>query len=139
MNHPDTVPVALTRRAVVVAGGAAVLGAGVLAAGCSAQPARVAAGPGTALGPATDVPVGSAKIFDDQGVVVTQAAAGTYAGFSTVCPHQGCSVSKVTAGRIVCPCHGSTFALDGSVVQGPAPTGLTAMGVTVTGGQITLT
>jgi hypothetical protein len=82
---PDTT---LSRRTVIV-GGAVALGV----AGCSsAPPAAPAAAPGTALGPTSDVPVGSAKIFDAQGVVVTQATAGTFAGFSTVCPHQGCSV-----------------------------------------------
>lgn len=95
-------------------------------------------GSGTALGPASEVPVGSARIYADQKVVVTQAAAGSYAAFSTTCPHQGCAVSSVSGGTIVCPCHGSTFALDGSVVQGPATRGLTKENVTVSGGQLTL-
>jgi Rieske Fe-S protein len=96
-------------------------------------------GPGAALGPASDVPVGSAKIYADRKVVVTQAAAGTYAAFSAICPHEGCAVSSVSGATIVCPCHGSTFALDGSVMQGPAARGLTARKVTVAGGQITVT
>jgi cytochrome b6-f complex iron-sulfur subunit len=42
---------------------------------------------------------------------------------STVCTHLGCIV-KPTASGFDCPCHGSTFAKDGSVLKGPAPTGL---------------
>lgn len=133
---PDAAP--LTRRTVVVVGAGAA-GAGLLVAGCStAAPAAAPAAPGTALGPVSDVPVGSAKIFDAQGVVVTQATAGSFAGFSTVCPHQGCAVASVDGDAIVCPCHGSTFALDGSVSQGPATTGLDPRPVAVDGDRITL-
>lgn len=131
----------LNRRTVVV-GGAVVLGTGLAATACAggppAEPAAPAAAAGTVLGPTSDVPVGSAKIFSAQQVVVTQAAAGTYAGFSTTCPHQGCAVAQVQGASIVCPCHGSEFALDGSVTQGPAQKGLTARAVTVKGSDITL-
>jgi Rieske Fe-S protein len=139
-NHmPDTPDSpTLSRRAVVVAGGAVALGAGVVVAGCSSPTSAAPAASGTALGPTSEVPVGGGKIFADQGVVVTQPTAGTYAGFSVVCPHQGCSVNSVTTTGIVCPCHGSVFALDGSVVKGPAQTGLKATGVAVTGSEITL-
>ncbi|GAY07886.1 Rieske (2Fe-2S) protein [Pseudonocardia sp. N23] len=132
-----------SRRAVVAGAGAAAIGAGLLVAGCSAGSGSGSGSDGSgssggsasgALGPATDVPVGGAKIYGDQSVVVTQATAGTYAGFSTRCPHQGCNVNEVRGASIVCPCHGSTFALDGSVEKGPARTGLTAKAVTVDGG-----
>jgi Rieske Fe-S protein len=128
----------LSRRTVVVGGAA--LGAGIVVAGCAGGPASEVARPtaGTPLGPVSDVPVGSAKIFDAQGVVVTQATAGTYTGFSTVCPHQGCAVATVQGAHIVCPCHGSTFGLDGHVEQGPAPKGLTPQAVTVTGSRISV-
>lgn len=149
----------LSRRAVVAGAGAAAIGAGLLVAGCSSDSGSGSgsgdgfgggsgsgAGDGSgsgsggsssgALGPATDVPVGSAKIYGDQGVVVTQPTAGNYTGFSTRCPHQGCQVNEVQGASIVCPCHGSTFALDGAVEQGPARTGLTAKAVKVENGQI---
>jgi Rieske Fe-S protein len=131
-----------TRRAVVIGAGTAAVGAGLLVAGCStaqptaAEPAAPATGP---LGPTSDVPVGSAKIFADKAVVVTQPTAGSFSCFSTACPHQGCAVSTVTDATIVCPCHGSTFALDGSVVKGPAAKGLASREVTVSGDQLTLT
>lgn len=38
------------------------------------------------------------------------------------CSHRGCALHKgeLVAETIVCPCHGSTFRLDGSVARGPA-------------------
>lgn len=123
----------LSRRTVIV-GSAVALGA----SGCAIGPQAVPAPAGTALGPSSDVPVGSATIFSGQGVVVTQATAGAFAGFSTTCPHQGCSVAQVQGARIICPCHGSEFGLDGAVTQGPAQRGLTPKAVRVTGTEITL-
>jgi Rieske Fe-S protein len=44
---------------------------------------------------------------------------------SAVCPHLGCEVPwNSDAGKFVCPCHGSVFAPDGSLVQGPALRGM---------------
>lgn len=122
----------------MVVGGVA--GAGALLAACStATPTGGAATTaGTTLGPTSDVPVGSAKIYSEQKAVVTQATAGTFSGFSTTCPHQGCAVSSVADGKIVCPCHGSEFGLDGGVVQGPATTGLKALAVKSDAGQLTI-
>jgi Rieske Fe-S protein len=134
----------LSRRAVVLGAGAAALGAGMLVAGCASVDTSGSAGAsadnpaGTPVGPASDVPVGSARIFEAVGVVVTQAQPGSYAAFSTTCPHQGCAVAQVEGADIVCPCHGSTFALDGSVTKGPAQSGLQSRPITVANGQITL-
>jgi Rieske Fe-S protein len=80
------------------------------------------------------VPVGSGVIVDD--IVVTQPTAGVFKGFSTVCPHAGCNVSKVEGGNIVCPCHGSRFSLEGAVVGGPAKDPLEARAVSVQGDSI---
>lgn len=131
-------PAPLSRRAVIVGAGATAVGAGLLAAGCATDAGQAPRPSGTALGPASAVPVGGGAIFADQGVVVTQPAEGEYAAFSTVCPHQGCAVAEITDGRIVCPCHGSTFDLSGRVVAGPAPTGLDTVPVTVADDRIVL-
>jgi Rieske Fe-S protein len=80
------------------------------------------------------VPVGSGLIVGD--VVITQPTAGVFEGFSTVCPHAGCNVSKITDGNIVCPCHGSRFNLDGSVAKGPATKPLESKPVSVQGDSI---
>ena len=72
-------------------------------------------------------------------VVVTQPTAGEYKAFSATCTHQGCKVKSVADGVIVCPCHGSRFAIaDGSVTAGPATSPLPAKSVSVEGGSIVL-
>ncbi|NMH96115.1 Rieske (2Fe-2S) protein [Pseudonocardia acidicola] len=147
---PDTgSPTPLTRRTVVAGAGVAALGATLVLAGCSnaandsasgsaGQGGGVQAPAGTALGAVSDVPVGGAKIYASQGVVVTQPTAGKFDAFSTVCPHQGCNVNQIQNAEIVCPCHGSTFGLDGAVVNGPAQSPLESVPVTVKGDQITV-
>lgn len=42
--------------------------------------------------------------------------------FSPICTHLGCHFGwNQEHGRFECPCHASVFALDGTVVYGPAP------------------
>ncbi|MEU5098116.1 Rieske (2Fe-2S) protein [Streptomyces sp. NPDC020996] len=94
---------------------------------------------GTVLAKTADIPEGGGKIFKDQGVVVTQPAAGTFKAFSAKCTHQGCAVSSIADGVIVCPCHKSEFSVaDGSVKKGPATQALPAEQITVSGDSITL-
>lgn len=47
-------------------------------------------------------------------------------------------MSRIEGTSLVCPCHGSAFALDGSVTHGPAQKGLSAQPVAVRAGQITV-
>ncbi len=47
---------------------------------------------------------------------------GVYA-ISRVCTHLGCIINSTPDG-FECPCHGSRFASNGSVVKGPAPKAL---------------
>lgn len=106
------------------------------AAAPSAGASSAAAGGGT---PTSEIPVGGGKIFADTETVVTQPTAGTFKAFDAVCPHQGCTVSSVEGGQIICPCHQSHFdATTGDRVSGPAPTGLTAKSITVTGDTFTV-
>ncbi len=82
----------------------------------------------------SDVPVGSGVIVGE--IVVTQAAAGDFKGFSSTCTHAGCTLNEVVDGTINCPCHGSKFNLDGSVAHGPATRPLEPVAVTVQGDSI---
>jgi Rieske Fe-S protein len=55
-------------------------------------------------------------------VALFRDAEGVYA-ISRVCTHLGCIVNSAADG-FECPCHGSRFAGDGSVLKGPAPRAL---------------
>jgi len=99
----------------------------------TAKPGKVPRG--TAVGPASDVPVGQAASFTDPATgdpsIVIRPSSGTFVAFDAVCPHAGCTVGYDPAAKvIVCPCHGSQFnASTGAVEVGPAPTGLTKLGI----------
>lgn len=75
------------------------------------------------------VPEGAGVILPE-GYVVTQPAPGEFKGFDPTCPHQGCQVSLVRNGNIVCACHSSLFSIaDGERTSGPAKRGLTEVSV----------
>ncbi|MFC3578246.1 Rieske (2Fe-2S) protein [Streptomyces yaanensis] len=94
---------------------------------------------GTVLAKTSDIPEGGGKVFEAQGVVVTQPAAGQYKAFSSKCTHAGCAVKDISNGVITCPCHNSQFsATDGSVKKGPATQPLAAANITVSGDEIKL-
>ncbi len=57
---------------------------------------------------------------------------GGATALSAVCPHLGCAVDyRADAQRFECPCHGSTFDMDGRRVSGPAPRDMDALDVVV--------
>lgn len=39
---------------------------------------------------------------------------------SARCTHLGCTINQTENGRLVCPCHGSEYDLNGNVLKGPA-------------------
>jgi Rieske Fe-S protein len=40
--------------------------------------------------------------------------------FSARCTHLGCMINHIKNDRLVCPCHGSEYLSDGSVIKGPS-------------------
>lgn len=133
-----------SRRTVLGGAGVAALalGSGIVLTGCSQgpsdsgqAPAKEAPPAGPVTVPKSEVAVGSGKVSG--AFIVTQPAAGEFKAFSNICPHQGCAVSLFKDGQMVCPCHGSEFALaDGARTAGPAKTGLTAAKVTDSGDSL---
>jgi Rieske Fe-S protein len=141
----------LTRRALLSAGSATVIGAGALALAACSSPAASESGSGTGAtvqGPkiaagtevvkVADIPVGGTKAakIGDVPVLLAQPTAGKVVCFNAICPHQGCVVGAA-AKEFDCPCHGSAFnAETGAVLTGPAVTGLTAIKVTISGDAV---
>lgn len=139
-------------RRTLLKGAAATCGTGLLAAcgGGSPEPAAAPAPPAASggappggglratLGQLSDIPVGGAisvKAPDGATVLLTQPEPGEVKAFSAVCPHEGCSAAP-EGDHFSCPCHGSEFALDGSLRQGPAREGLSSYDVRVVDGQV---
>ncbi len=146
-EHDETTTPAVNRR-VVLAGAGAVGAAGLLAA-CSsgnttssevvptAAPETPAATNANAVAETSQVPVSGGLVIDDKQLVVTQPKEGQFKAFTSICPHQGCTVGEVTADAIICPCHGSEFSPEtGEVLMGPAMTGLTPVAIKVKGTEI---
>jgi Rieske Fe-S protein len=93
--------------------------------------------PGTKLVAVGDVPVGGGVILSDLGVVITQPTEGEFNGFTSVCTHQGNTVTSVEGGVIECSFHGSSFSAEtGDVEGGPATSPLATVGIAVEGDQI---
>jgi Rieske Fe-S protein len=80
---------------------------------------------------------GSGLILSKALIVLVREPDGSIRGFSAVCTHQGCTVSSVQNGVIMCPCHGSQYnARTGAVVGGPAPRALPSVPVVVRSGAV---
>ena len=54
-----------------------------------------------------------------ESLLIVRIGDGSYAAVSPVCTHLGCTVRKEPS-FFRCPCHGSTYTLEGAVVRGPA-------------------
>ena len=54
------------------------------------------------------------------------------------CSHRGCSLheGKFEGNTITCPCHGSSFRLDGTIVKGPATSPQPSLDVRITSGRV---
>jgi len=103
--------------------------------GDSGSTADTGGGGGSALALVADIPEGGGIVKGDY--VITQPAAGTFKAFSKVCTHQGCDVSEITGGEMICKCHNSKFSIeDGAVTGGPAKKPLPETKVKVDGDNI---
>ena len=139
----------LDRRQVLVRAGVAAVGvaaAGVLAA-CSGSSGGSSEGDdATEAAPAgdgslaklADIPVGGALAAEDadgKPILLTQPIEGTVVGLSAICTHQGCTVAP-DDDHLACPCHGSTYDLEGKNTGGPAPSPLPPFDVHVSNGAV---
>ncbi len=78
-----------------------------------------------------NVPVGS--------VYVQKTGEDEVRVLNTVCPHLGCSVGYAAGSDVfVCPCHKSSFAMDGSIADpgSPSPRGMDELMAEVRDGEV---
>ena len=80
---------------------------------------------------AAEVPINGALVFNSERLALLRDTTGFYA-LSLICTHLGCTVT-VTENTLSCPCHGSRFDRQGTVLSGPASRSLTRMQVEVRG------
>lgn len=90
-----------------------------------------------------EVPVGGGVIVDK--TVFVQPTAGDFKAWSAVCPHQKCTFTDVTDGRIRCGgCHGAEFDqatgenLVGPNGESPNLPSLSAISIAVSGDAVTV-
>jgi cytochrome b6-f complex iron-sulfur subunit len=75
------------------------------------------------LGDPSQFAVGSLQRVEEGNFFLFRDERGFHA-ISSVCTHLGCIVAHSEDEGFSCPCHGSRFTSDGSVVAGPAPAAL---------------
>lgn len=68
-------------------------------------------------------------------LIVLALDGGAFSVLTTVCTHRGCEVD-VRGPRLVCPCHGSTYDVDGRVLRGPAERPLVRFASSVANGVL---
>jgi Rieske Fe-S protein len=108
------------RRTVLRVGAAGGVALVTLPLACGHSTATLPVGPVPA-GNVSAVAVGSLALVAGDAVFLGRDTNGLYA-MSGVCTHAGCAVDDPTSAtsNLACPCHGSMFDRNGSVVRGPA-------------------
>jgi Rieske Fe-S protein len=132
----------IARRTVLAAGlagaGAAALAAcGTGGASSSSKPGD-ASKPGQKVASLSAIKVGDSASANINGspVLVCRTGQNSAVCFSAICTHEGCTVNP-DGTKLVCPCHLSMYdAKTGKVLQGPAPSPLPQIKVTVANGEI---
>jgi len=86
--------------------------------------------------------VGSAAMVQYPGGVLLAAhtAQNTFTALSSICTHQQCQISNYDSSNknFVCLCHGSQFATNGQVTQGPASSSLAQHATSFANNQLTI-
>jgi len=94
------------------------------------------------VGPLDEVSAGAAKfvVHERQPFWLIRAGGDQLVALPATCTHLRCILQwDKERGRLVCPCHGGIFDLNGNVVAGPPPRPLQPLRVDVRGGIIYVT
>jgi cytochrome b6-f complex iron-sulfur subunit len=127
------VPIRSGRRRVLQFGSVAAAGlaVGAVATRAASTPAEVAEGPlvpndgaWMRVAASTDLPDGAVRGFDVDGVTgFVRRDDGQVAAVSGICTHQGCALRlDAPARELRCPCHRTSFAVNGTLVSHQLPT-----------------
>jgi menaquinol-cytochrome c reductase iron-sulfur subunit len=77
------------------------------------------------------------KAVSEKAVYVAKGTQGQLLVFTSICPHLGCTVPwNKEKNQFVCPCHGATFAADGTRVSGPSLRGMDTLVTSVQDGLL---
>jgi menaquinol-cytochrome c reductase iron-sulfur subunit len=77
------------------------------------------------------------KAISEKAVYVSKDTQGKLRVLTSVCPHLGCTVPwNKEKNQFVCPCHGATFAPDGTRVGGPSLRGMDTLETSEQDGQL---
>ncbi len=124
------------RRSEAVAGGLLCAALPLMLSACGASRARyltpIQQGDRLVV-PRVELDRTGALLVEDPGselpIYVHRAANGDVIAVSTRCGHRGCQVEPAAA-SLVCPCHGSEYTFDGTILQGPTERALQRYRVT---------
>src|SRR4051794_18988345 len=73
-------------------------------------------------------------------IIIARVDEGRFVAVDALCTHQQCTVAYSALGQTFdCPCHNSSFEIDGRVVAGPAPRPLRAYSAQFDGTSLTIT
>lgn len=77
------------------------------------------------------------KAISEKAVYVTKDSQGQLRVLTSICPHLGCTVPwNKEKNQFVCPCHGATFAADGTRISGPSLRGMDSLETSAQDGQL---
>jgi menaquinol-cytochrome c reductase iron-sulfur subunit len=77
------------------------------------------------------------KTISEEIVYVTKDSQGQLRVLTSICPHLGCTVPwNKKKNQFVCPCHGTTFAADGTRISGPSLRGMDTLETSVEQSQL---
>jgi menaquinol-cytochrome c reductase iron-sulfur subunit len=77
------------------------------------------------------------KAISEKAVYVTKDSQGQLRVLTSICSHLGCTVPwNKDKNQFVCPCHGATFAADGTRISGPSLRGMDSLETSVQDGQL---
>jgi len=83
--------------------------------------------------------VGQSKGYANP-IVVAHINDTSFAALDAICTHMRCTVAYNALNlSLDCPCHGSTYEVDGRVIGGPAPRALKAFAASSDGTTLTIT